>query len=644
MDAAAPRFSPDFTRFLATAWTWGIALCFLFLTGLYHVPLLLIQVMPAVEIGPHAGAFLLGRVADIGCVAGILATAFGVGAIIVAPRDRLEALYALALGLWVVAGATLCLGAWDVTKVPWVFAGLLCWLSPRCRQSLRVESRAEKVDTWSKAMLACVIVAAFLNLPGTLAPPFEYDELEYHLGALADYRRMGHIAFLPHNFYSNLPQLTEMLYLLATQTSSDMAAKLVHWMFGVLTAVSVYALGAKLWTRRVGLTAAAVFYCAPFVQDVSQTGRIDLATTFFGTLAFGAVLLEWPGWAAMAAGCAVATKWPAVAVVLLPAMAMIGSLRRSVVFGLLSAVFVLPWLVKNWLLTGNPVYPLLYDVFRSPHWSAAQAAVFAGKHYPSFDFAGLTDFLRLAWRYSVTEPRAVPVLLMLAPLVLLFRNVKATARRAAWLFLVAYLGWWLLTFRPWRFLLPAFPMAALVGADVLRDRLARAAVTMVLALALLMMTLNILVDVEAPDRVPARVSFLQHALGQTSREEFWSRAGDQTFEPIQWMNRNLPATARVLYVGEARVYYARHAVLWSTAFDRHPLDELAKPPTDAERLLAALRARGVTHVYVNFSEWERLRSHYEYLLHIDSDAFRNLLQRHARQIHATGRKVVWELE
>jgi hypothetical protein len=73
-----------------------------------------------------------------------------------------------------------------------------------------------------------------------MAPPFEYDELEYHLGALADYQRAGRIVFLPHNFYSNMPQLTEMLYLLAKTTTSDIAAKLLHWLFGLLAAAAVY--------------------------------------------------------------------------------------------------------------------------------------------------------------------------------------------------------------------------------------------------------------------------------------------------------------------------------------------------------------------------------------------------------------------
>jgi hypothetical protein len=61
-------------------------------------------------------------------------------------------------------------------------------------------------------------------------------------------------------------------------------------------------------------------------------------------------------------------------------------------------------------------------------------------------------------------------------------------------------------------------------------------------------------------------------------------------------------------------------------------------------LFRDLRARGVTHVYVNFAEWHRLRANYGYLQGIDEEAFRRMLEEHARKIHVTSQGVVWELD
>jgi hypothetical protein len=422
------------------------------------------------------------------------------------------------------------------------------------------------------------------------------------------------------------------------------------------------------------VTAAALFYCIPLMQDLSETARIDLATTFFAVLAFGSLLLwmkrsdgrdrnvaptgnRWL-WCAAAgtAGAAVATKWTAVAVVVLPAFVFLvvatKSFRLPSVFCLLSSVFVVPWLMKNWLFMSNPVYPLLDSVFHNQHWSAEQAALFAQKHYASFNWNGWAQFAGLVWQYSFTESFALPLLLMTAPLILLLRNVTPSARRAGWLFVVAYAGWFLLTFRPWRFLFPIFPLAAMTGAYALhvaaRGRfvrtIARAAVTVVVVVGLAEEVSVTLVDEQDYKRLPPQMNFVQYALGQVSREEFVERMGGGMFEPILWMNRNLPADVTVLYVGEARAYYARNRVLWSTALDQSPLEAMMRQAHDARSLFDLMRDLHITHIYVNTYELNRLRNSYGYLVNIDQSLLNEFLSSYTQPVHAWGPCTVYGLK
>src|SRR5579862_1499308 len=109
------------------------------------------------------------------------------------------------------------------------------------------------------------------------------------------------------------------------------------------------------------------------------------------------------------------------------------------------------------------------------------------------------------------------------------------------------------------------------------------------------------------------------------------------------MNEHLPKDAKVLYVGEARVYYATRAVLWSTAFDQHPLTAMSREAKTPEELVAALRARGVTHVYVNFAELERLRNGYNYMIAANWSLIRHTMESEMREIHRSGRGIVYEL-
>jgi 4-amino-4-deoxy-L-arabinose transferase-like glycosyltransferase len=668
--AASPWLRPEFARLLAILWVVGLALVYLVRYGAWILPWqavdLLGMVLPTFHIGPHFQEFWIARAYDFGCVVGIVVVALGLGATVtdrlVGKRDVFGALLALAVGFWLLAVLVLVAGSVSIANIPLVCLALLCWVLPAPRKFVRdFQVSTDRTDGWAKLMVACIVLAAVLNLAGALAPPFEYDELEYHLGALADYQRAGRIMFLPHNFYSNLPQLTEMLYLLATTMTSNIAAKMLHWLFGLLGAMAVFGVARRLWSRAVGLAAAALFYCTPFVQDLGQTARIDLATAFFATLAFGALVigseeerrdLVWLS--ALCAGAAVATKWTAIPVVLLPAASLL-TFRREFrllpAFGFLALAVVTPWLAKNWLLTGNPVYPLFHQWLPNPHWTASQAAVFSGKHYPTFGWGTIGQFFSLLWNYSFVEVAAVPLLLMTTPLVLLVSRFEPAAKRAGWLVAGAYVSWFCFTFRPWRFLFPAFGMAAVAGAFAMeklgREALVRfalrLAVGVVVAASLATLVLNDLADAENPERLPPQMDFLQYALGQFTRDEFIARMGKGVLEPIVWMNENLPSDAKVLYVGESRVYYAKQPVVWSTAFDQHPLTAMSNEAKTTEELLAALRAKGVTHVYMNFAEWDRLRRGYDYMADANWDRIRDTLQHHATEVHRMGRGVVYEL-
>jgi 4-amino-4-deoxy-L-arabinose transferase-like glycosyltransferase len=668
--AAFPWLRPEFARLLAILWAVGLALVYLVRYGAGVLPWqaanLFGAALPALHIGPHFQEFWIARACDFVCVVGIVVAALGLGATVtyrlVAKSDIFGALLALAVGFWLLAALVLVAGSVSIAKIPLVCLALLCWFLPAPRKFARnFQVSTDRTDGWAKLMVACIVLAAVLNLAGALAPPFEYDELEYHLGALADYQRAGRIVFLPHNFYSNLPQLTEMLYLLAKTMTSDIAAKMLHWLFGLLGALAVFGVARRLWSRAVGLTAAALFYCTPFVQDLGQTARIDLATAFFATLAFGALViwnederrdLVWLS--ALCAGAAVATKWTAIPVVLLPLVILLAFRRKFrllPVFGLLAMAVVAPWLVKNWLLTGNPVYPLFHQWFPNPHWSASQAAVFAEKHYPMFGWGTIGQFFSLLWNYSFVEVGAVPLLLMTTPLVLVVSRFEPAAKRAGWLVAGAYASWFCFTFRPWRFLFPAFGTAAVAGAfameklgrEVLTRSALRLAVAIVMLVSLATLALNDLVDTENPERVPPQMNFLQYTLGQFTRDEFIARMGKGVLEPIIWMNENLPSNAKVLYVGEGRVYYAKQPVLWSTAFDQHPLTAMSNEAKTTEELLSELRAKGISHVYMNFAELDRLRRGYDYMLDANWSLIQNTLQHHATEVHRTGRGVVYEL-
>ena len=127
------------------------------------------------------------------------------------------------------------------------------------------------------------------------------------------------------------------------------------------------------------------------------------------------------------------------------------------------------WFGKNWVLTGNPTYPLLYGVFDGKTWNAEKDAQWNRVHRPH-DFSAATLGNDLG-RVVLTSPWLSPLVVPLAALALLGARRRsrplAASQRLAWQ-LFAYAAfviavWWLLTHRIDRFWIPVLPVLALLA-------------------------------------------------------------------------------------------------------------------------------------------------------------------------------------
>jgi hypothetical protein len=254
-----------------------------------------------------------------------------------------------------------------------------------------------------------------------------------------------------------------------------------------------------------------------------------------------------------------------------------------------------PWLVKNVIDTGNPVYPHAYNILGGSHWGAAHDRKWQDVHGPRpfsaaalggglLDIAGRTD-----WQS--------PVFLALAPLALL-RPGSRRAALALWGY-AAYLfaTWFLLTHRLDRFLIPVLPVLAVLaglGADWSRSRPWTFLLATVMTLGLLASFAMILTPLPGPNEwtgdlaalcvsVPARLN-----------------------PPLARLDAELPPDARVLLVGQASVFHMNHAIVYNTVFNDEILEVIARDRAPAQ-VLAELHRRGITHVYVDWSEIARHR-------------------------------------
>jgi 4-amino-4-deoxy-L-arabinose transferase-like glycosyltransferase len=532
-----------------------------------------------------------------------------------------------------------------------VAAGLAWWNQPQGQgDGSEIEPQSEVLRSRIVRGLVVLPVGYALGMLLFLAtlPPgmvwsgegFGYDVMEYHLQAPREYFDAAFIHFLPHNVYSNFPQQVEIHYLLLMHlTQGDLAAAIPAQLFhAALTIAAVIALGAFVapgWGRLIAWLVAgsvpALIYtgCLAYVE-----GGLLLYTALAGGLAIRLLGQEadtsWQAWVlvGLMAGLAGACKYTGLVLVAVPLALLVAALLRSgirqrvgvfLVIGLAATAAMSPWLIRNMIFTGNPVFPLAYSVFGGEAWSAEQDQQWQRAHALPEAQQPPGPRLSLAWREIVSKEMFGAGFLVLALGAVLIRWDRSTWLLAGWS-VAMLIVWMTLTYMPWRLLMPMIaPLALLIGRTL--DWTGRG---------------QSLYDTnqrhEAPIwlRTPIVLMALLSALWQAATIRAMVRQADQDtqrrfaapeislattvgavheFRTLMPANNLTPPEAVLWQVGDAAVFYVDREQHYFVTFNRDPWLEFAAEHTPAESI-DYLRSRNVTHVVFSWSEIQRLRQTY----------------------------------
>ncbi|MBI3273149.1 MAG: hypothetical protein HYZ53_29435 [Planctomycetes bacterium] len=564
--------------------------------------------------------------------------------------DEERFLFGLGLGLGLVSLTTLGLGLAGALHrgLFLLFASVLAvpgganavrWAVVAGRRA-RAFLREAPADERVVAVLCLVFALPALLLSGF--PPLDYDDLEYHLGAPTRYLEEGRISFWPTVVYAAFPLNSEMWTLAGMVVAGSawkgaLFGKAVNAWLCLALAGGTAALGRRFLSRSAGLYAAAFLLCCVetgiyplrnYVEPYLALQSLLALHAFLGFVLGAPPASAAPGppaplsglralvVAALATGFAIGCKYPAVLFLLCPLglgllfHAYAAPLSRTLRSGLLHALLyaalallpALPWLARNAVDTGNPVYPLLGGPLGGRDWSAEQEARFREAHRPRGTLLDCASGLAAA----AYEPPFRLSLLLVAflPFLACTRPWPPALR---WLGAYTALGvalWWLFTHRIDRFLYPLFPAFALLSAAGLTAAAVRLRVLRAGALLLLCFYVVVYgVQLASP--------YLPVALGLSSVSETLSKQLPG-FAALRDLPASVPTTGRVLLVGEDRTFYCPRTSLAATVFDRNPLVVALDEGRGPEALRAVLRGAGVTHVYVGWSEVERLNATYTF--------------------------------
>ncbi|MGD2251915.1 MAG: hypothetical protein PVF70_03255 [Anaerolineales bacterium] len=587
-----------------------------------------------------------------------------------ASRKRLS--LRIGLGLGILGLVMLILGAirayWPA--VAWSVIGLALPLGLRAFYlDLREALPSVSGGLGNKALAFFVLATLALAFLSALTPPTAFDSLVYHLTGPKLYtqaHRLHHDVDLAH---LGFPHWGAMQFTWGMLLAGPQLAQLFHFTFALLTLALVPGIVNRVAPGR-GWLAAALMMVVPSAALLSSWAYVEWMTMFAGLAAFrilcdqqmfalpsGAApvaaakasaadkrgLLGWldrlrSGTSRMRpadrraalvgvfAGLAFAAKYTTLGLVLGLALAVIlsdRSLRSLLIFGGAALVVIAPYLLKNLLLTGNPVYPFLLT---GKFWDAARMS------WQSRPGTGLNalQLLMAPWDatiwgleggvvgdhppYSATVG---PLLLMLLPLLVIgWRRRSQDERRllrlmmvvclvayAGWLISLAYSGLLVQT----RLLLPILPLLAIlaaVGFDGLRGiRVWKIRPGIVLggmiSLVLVLTLVGSALAFAGKSPLPAILGFMPEEEYLTSRLGVYAWA-------MQEINQ-LEEGASVVLLWEARSYYCAEHVRCEPDVFLERWWHLRQQGLDAASIAARWREQGVTHVLIYWAGADAVR-------------------------------------
>ncbi|MDI6736194.1 MAG: glycosyltransferase family 39 protein [bacterium] len=453
-------------------------------------------------------------------------------------------------------------------------------------------------------------------------PPILFDSLVYHLAIPDIYLENHKIVNIPYLVFSNYPLNVEMLFAMAMGLKGDTLAQLIHFSFGILTGLSIYVLTKTYFGRRQGLIAMLIFFSMPSILLTMTFTFNDLGLTYYVVLAVYAMISwrkindnRWLILSGLMTGLAIGVKYSGIiCLILLLGTIVITryrtpkvALKESFIFLLTALLPVIPYLIKNLIFVGNPVYPFLYEVFGGENWSDFNSLRFTQEmshygpgHSGILRYLSLPFFITCDWKTG--DIPIGPLLFACLPFLFFIKNVDKTIKYLL-VFCGVYFLVWINTSMVIRFLFPALVLLCPVAGYVIKELKGKLPLlpplfesAIVMALILNIYTLYTAIG-EHPD------FYLGNKTRVTSypRQEKLLSAEPvkDYYQVIKFINEQLPQGSKILFIGEPRRYYCQRMVLTSSELDTAIISELVKESRNTKEIFVRLRILGVTHILYN---------------------------------------------
>jgi len=545
-----------------------------------------------------------------------------------------------------------------------------------------------------------LLAVACMCPPGTLwsIEARAYDVMIYHLQLPNEWLAQGRATGLHHSVYSYLPNLVECGYMLIAAVKGSIYSavyptQFFHASAALYAAVAIGCVAARFAGALSGTIAAALFLCLPWTIITGSLAYNEMFVMAFGGCALLIVLtptdhqLRAAAAIGLLAGSATLAKLTGGAMVAVPIGLIIllrlgvkradptrPSVRSAVLTAAVAAVVggavLLPWMSRNALDTGNPVFPFATKTLGTGHWPTEVAQRWDSSHQVEADTGARFRALGQQWLCNrgygaVFGPKrqrqsnrleaqniarfdnewGLPTLwiamLLAAVITLRNRPTRHVATALLLMLAVQVVFWLFFTHLQSRFLIPTLlPACSLVGiglgvASQSKHRHTTWAIPAVAVVGVAAFTWLSFGELRRQAvGLPHNGKLEQFATWQIMDSlPPLDRLGAQSDSPDEHMGagdhqiNSLPADSRTLMVADSsRLIYIRRPFAYHSAFDVSPLGDMIREHAgDPAAITSALKAKGFTHVWVHWQELDRLSSTYGFDSDVTDEQLKHLI-------------------
>ena len=467
-------------------------------------------------------------------------------------------------------------------------------------------------------VLAGIFWISFIALlVGTLTPEIGGDALCYHLNLPKEFLRAGSLNPIRFDDNSLYPLFMNNLYLIGLATGGVFTAKLFHLFTGFLLFLATFRLiQNETQNKSLGYFISLVILLTPAIYNMLSTTYVDVAVAFYSFIALIMLVFAFDQKqsgpflvSGLLIGFAVAIKYlslySAIALFSLWIFEIIKGKNIStysrglIIWGLGIFLACGYWLIRNWVVTGNPFYPFWASLFGLPAQRAAADyyAMGMGKNLMAFVSVfwnmvyAPSQFGAFATRISVFNFLFLPFVLI-APLF-----VKRS--RPYFIFSFVFFVVWFELAQADRWILPLLAPMGVCAAFGIQWFYSFASNQMKSLIkwgagSLAILCLSIYMLSGAYHYRYADLLFL----GRWSKEEYLTKM-ERTIPIANWINQNLPTESKILIEAEPQKYYINRPVIsdknlaWHTGY--------SKKGYNLKELSEFLKSLGITHLLLSNS-------------------------------------------